>query len=102
VQHQVRVVQNLAKGLVFGVLEVATREIIWLEMPFSGQVVQGLDTKNVIALLSKLNAKLSIGNLLKIKAEAQNLTIIETNDADEVYDMTWAGNTALVTKLLVD
>jgi hypothetical protein len=102
VQHQVRVVQNLAKGLVFGVLEVATREIIWLEMPFSGQVVQGLDTKNVIALLSKLNAKLSIGNLLKIKAEAQNLTIIETADADEVYDMKWAGNTALVTKLLVN
>jgi hypothetical protein len=102
VQHQVRVVQNLVKGLVFGVLEVATREIIWLEMPFSGQVVQGLDTKNVKALLSKLDAKLSIGNLLKIKAEAQNLTIIDTNDADEVYDMKWANNTALVTKLLVD
>jgi hypothetical protein len=102
VQHQVRIVQNLVKGLVFGVLEVATREIIWLEMPFSGQVVQGLDTKNVKALLSKLDAKLSIGNLLKIKAEAQNLTIIDTNDADEVYDMKWANNTALVTKLLVD
>ena len=102
VQHQVRIVQNLSKGLVFGVLEVATREIIWLEMPFSGQVVQGLDTKNVEALLSKLDAKLSIGNLLKIKAEAQGLTIIETADADEVYDMKWAGNTALVTKLLID
>jgi hypothetical protein len=102
VQHQVRVTQNLAKGLVFGVLEVATREIIWLEMPFSGQVVQGLDVDNVKALLNKLDAKLSIGNLLKIKAEAQGLTIIETKDADEIYDIKWAGNTALVTKLLVD
>ena len=102
VQHQVRIVQNLAKGLVFGVLEVATREIIWLEMPFSGQLVQGLDVKSVTTLLSKLNAKLSVGNLLKIKAEAQGLTLVETPDADEIYDLTWAANTALVTKLLVD
>ncbi len=102
VQHQVRIVQNLTKGLTFGVLEVATREIIWLEMPFGGQVVQGLDIKNVKALLGKLNAKLSIGNLLAIKAEAQGLKLVETAEADEVYDLKWASNTALVTQLLVD
>jgi hypothetical protein len=39
---------------------------------------------------------------LKIKAEAQNLQIIETADADEVYDKIWGSNTAAVTKLLVD
>jgi hypothetical protein len=102
VQHQVRITQNVAKGLVFGVLDVATREIIWLEMAFAGQLVQGLDTQNVEAILSKLEAKLSIGNLLKIKAEAQGLTIIDTKDADEIYDTTWARNTAAVTGLLVD
>jgi hypothetical protein len=102
VQHQVRVTQSVAKGLVFGVLEVATREIIWLEMAFAGQLVQGLDTQNVEAILSKLEAKLSIGNLLKIKAEAQGLAIIATKDADEIYDTTWARNTAAVTGLLVD
>jgi hypothetical protein len=102
VQHQVRVTQSVAKGLVFGVLEVATREIIWLEMAFAGQVVQGLDTQNVEAILDKLDAKLSIGNLLKIKAEAQGLAIIATKDADEIYDTTWARNTAAVTGLLVD
>jgi hypothetical protein len=102
VQHQVRIVQNLTKGLVFGVLDVATREIVWLEMPFSGQTVQTLDVKNVEALLSKLSAKLSIGNLLAIKAEAQGLQLVETAEADEVYDVQWASNAALVTQLLVD
>jgi hypothetical protein len=82
VQHQVRITSNLAKGLVFGVLEVTKCEIMWLEMPFAGQVVQGLDIKGVEALLAKLDSKLSVGNLLKIKAEAQNLQIIETADAD--------------------
>ena len=107
VQHQVRITSNLAKGLVFGVLEVAKSdvkksEIMWLEMPFAGQVVQGLNIKGVEALLAKLDSKLSVGNLLKIKAEAQNLQIIETAEADEVYDKIWGSNTAAVTKLLVN
>jgi hypothetical protein len=102
VQHQVRVTQSLAKGLVFGILDVENKQIIWLEMPFQGQVVQQLDVNGVVALLSKLNAKLSVGNLLKIKALAQNLTLVETADADEKYTMQWAMNAAAVTKLLID
>ncbi len=102
VQHQVRITQGLTKGLVFGVLDVAAREIIWFELPFHGQVVQQLDTRGVTALIGKLNAKLSIGNLLNIKALAQNLTISETPDADEIYSTEWAKNTAAVTQLLVD
>jgi hypothetical protein len=103
VQHQVRIVQNVAKGLVFGVLDVEAREIVWLEMPFQGQVVQNLNSKGVEALLKKLDAKLSIGNLLVIKAEAQNLARVETaEEADEVYSIEWAKNTAAVTQLLVD
>ena len=36
VQHIVHISEgNLSKGLVFGVLDVAKREIIWLEMPFT-------------------------------------------------------------------
>lgn len=102
VQHQVRITQELAKGLVFGVLDVKNREIIWLEMPFQGQVVQQLNLKGINALLAKLNAKLTIGNLLTLKAEAQNLTLIDTDIADESYTMQWAMNAANVTKLLVD
>jgi len=106
VQHQVRIQQTLAKGLVFGVLDVDNNEIIWLELAFQGQVVGQLDTKGVEALLEKLNAKLSIGNLLLLKAEAQGLEVLEINDkenpADEIYSREWAMNTAAVTKLLVD
>jgi hypothetical protein len=102
VQHQVRIVSTLTKGLVFGVLDVENSEIIWLEMPFSGQLVNNLNIKNIELLLQKLNSKLSIGNLLKIKAEAQGLEIFESEDADEVYTREWATNTAAVTRLLMD
>ena len=102
VQHQVRVTQGLAKGLVFGVLDVAQREIIWLEMPFQGQLVQNLNVASVQTLLRKLESKLTIGQLLTVKAQAQNLQLLESPEADEVYTVAWAQNTAAVTQLLVD
>lgn len=103
VQHQVRITNSLAKGLVFGVLDVEAREIVWLELPFDGQVVQNLDLRNVENLLAKLDSKMSVGALLMIKAEAQNLEILPTAEgADEAYTREWAINTAAVTKLLVD
>ncbi|PAM94863.1 hypothetical protein B4N84_10455 [Flavobacterium sp. IR1] len=102
VDHQVRITQSVAKGLVFGVLDVAKREIVWLEMTFGGQVVQGLDFKGVQALMAKLSSKLNIGSLLQLKAEAQGLTIIEDENADEVYNAKWAMNAAAVTQLLID
>lgn len=102
VDHQVRVTQNVAKGLVFGVLDVENKEIIWLEMTFGGQVVQGLDFNGVQAMLSKLKSKLNIGNLLQLKAEAQGLEIVDSLLADEVYDVKWAMNPAQVTQLLID
>lgn len=90
--HQVRITQPLQKGLLFGVLDVEAKEIIWMELPFQGQVAEALSISGVNALLEKLNSKFTIGNLLKLKAEAQGLQI--ENDptlADEVYDMQWAG-----------
>jgi len=90
--HQVRITQPLQKGLLFGVLDVEAKEIIWMELPFQGQVAQALSISGVNALLEKLNSKFTIGNLLKLKAEAQGLQI--ENDptlADEVYDMQWTG-----------
>ena len=103
VQHQVRITQSITKGLVFGVLDVEKREVVWLEMSFGGQVVHNLDTAAVESLLAKLESKLNVGNLLTLKAEAQGLEIVSTKEAaDEQYDMKWAGNTAAVTQLLVD
>jgi hypothetical protein len=102
VQHAVRISEgNLSKGLVFGVLDVAKREIIWLEMPFTSQTVRGVDSTSIEALLHKLEAKLSIGQLLDIKAQAQCLTKVGNPDeADEAYTYEWALNPAEVTKLL--
>jgi hypothetical protein len=102
VQQQVRITQTLTKGLVFGVLDVELGEIIWLEMPFDGQVVQNMSRASIEAVMKKLQSKLSIGELLTIKAEAQQLQIVDSEDADEVYTPTWAMNTAAVTQLLVD
>ena len=90
--HQVRITQPLQKGLLFGVLDVEAKEIIWMELPFQGQVTEALSISGVNALLEKLNSKFTIGKLLKLKAEAQGLQI-ESDPAlaDEVYDMQWAG-----------
>ena len=102
VQHMVRISEgNLSKGLVFGVLDVAKREIIWLEMPFTSQTVHGADSKSIEALLGKLESKLSIGELLDMKVMAQKLSVAESaEEADEVYTYEWAFNPAEVTKLL--
>lgn len=103
VQHQVRVTQTLAKGLLFGVLDVARRTIIWLEQTFNGQIGANLDLRNVEAMLSKLEAKTTVGNILALKARAQGLKIVGTpSAADEVYDSAWAMDTAAVTQLLID
>lgn len=102
VQHMVRISEsNLSKGLVFGVLDVEKREIVWLEMPFTSQTIRGADSMSVEALLSKLEAKLTIGELLDWKAMAQNLEPATTaQEADEAYTYEWALNPADVTRLL--
>lgn len=102
VQHMVRISEsNLSRGLVFGVLDVDEREITWLEMPFISQNIQGCDFTAVNALLQRLHNKLSIGQLLEIKAEAQHLSLAPSPDeADEAYTYEWALNPAEVSALL--
>ncbi|MBR1688532.1 MAG: hypothetical protein IJ710_08405 [Prevotella sp.] len=103
VQHAVRITEaNLAKGLIFGVLSVAEREITWLEMPFDGQTVLSVSPENIRAYLNRLRQKLKIGDLLQLKAEAQHLQRVdEASQADEVYDYQWALDTARVSALLL-
>lgn len=102
VQHMVRISEgNLAKGLVFGVLDVEKREIIWLEMPFTAQTIGGADSHAIEALLKRLEEKTSIGQLLQLKAKAQNLATVQNPDlADEQYTYQWALNPAEVCRLL--
>ena len=102
VQHMVRIKENdLSKGLVFGVLDVVKREVIWLEMPFTAQTIQGKSSEDVELFLDRLSKKMTVGELLKIKAEAQNIEIIDNADeADEKYTYEWALQPEEVSKLL--
>ena len=104
VQHMVRISEaNLANGLVFGVLDVAAREIYWLEMPFTGHTLRDLNGNVVGALLKRLKEKLSVGQLLDLKREAQRLTSVNSPDkADEAYTYEWALNPADVNALLLN
>ena len=102
VQHIVRVSEgNLSKGLVFGVLKVEEREIVWLEMPFMGQTVHDLDTASVETMLRHLEEKLSVGALLDLKREGQDLILVtDPQLADEAYTYEWALDPAAVSSLL--
>ena len=102
VQHMVRISEaNLSKGLVFGVLDVATREIYWLEMPFTGPSLKDCNGEAVELLLKKLRNKMSVGQLLDLKREAQKLNLVETpEEADEAYTYEWALNPAEVCQIL--
>ena len=104
VQHMVKIGEgNLSKGLVFGVLEVGTREITWLETPFMGQTIRSLDVVQTEAYLRRLRAKVSIGETLDIKAEAQGLKRVDSpQEADEAYTYEWALNSAAVSKMLLE
>jgi hypothetical protein len=102
VQQQVRITSGLTKGLLFGVLDVAAREITWLEMPFGGQLAANLDPRVVRQLLRKLDSRLTVGQLLALKAEAQGQQLVDTPEAaDEAYTRAWAANAAAVTQLLL-
>lgn len=103
VQQQIRIKNSLSKALVFGVLDIATREITWLEMNFDGQTIETMDSQAVESLLAKLDSKMSVGELVKIKAQSQGLEAVDnTEKADEIYDIAWAQDSAKVTELLVD
>ena len=96
VQHMVRVPDdNLSKGIIFGVLEVKEREIIWLEIPFDGQTVLSVNPETIEAYLYQLSLKPTIGQVLQIKAEVQHLRQVDTAaEADEAYTMEWAHKAA--------
>lgn len=92
---------NLSKGLVFGVLDIAKREIIWLEMPFTSQIIHDADSKSIEAILHRLEEKISIGELLELKAKGQNLKLADSAvGSDEAYTYDWALNPAEVNRLL--
>ncbi len=102
VQHIVHISANPSRGLVFGILDVDSRSITWLELPNSTQRMEQLDIAGVKALVDKLRSKVSIGELLEIYAKARGCRISsEKEDADRIFDIRWAADSAAVATLLL-
>ena len=82
-------------------LDVERREVTWLEMPFGGQTVLSISPQTVDTYLRRLAAKPTIGQVLRLKAEAQHLEPVDSPaGADEAYTLLWAQNPAAVSALL--
>ncbi len=77
--------KSYVKGLVFGVLDIKSREIIWLELPFTGQLAINLNLDVIRLQLKRLEAKPNIGECLERMAEARKMVITSANDADEFF-----------------
>ncbi len=103
VDHMVRITEgNLTKGLIFGVLDVPSRCITWIEMPFDGQTVRGISHKNIDAFLRRLSNKPTIGQVLRIMADAQHLTLVDNPAAaDQTFNLLWAQDAAEVSRMLL-
>lgn len=104
VQHMVRVNDsNLSKGLAFGVLRMETHDILWLEMPFGGQLGRNLSFGTLSELMRKLQSRIKVGEALKAKIHAEGASLTDCAEEAEVkFDYAWALDTAKVSKYLLD
>lgn len=81
VQMMIRLPQNITGRTVhFGILDVESSKIIYIEVPDSEQVVGSSSAGAVMLLLKKLRDKLTLGGALRMMADAQGLEIV-TADA---------------------
>lgn len=86
--------RDIARGLIFGVLDTEMREIIWLEMPNDTQRADMVDAADITAFMRKLRSKMSIGELLAIYADATGMERTDNPEAasecftiDRVHDI---------------
>lgn len=103
VQRMMRVPDNYtARGIMFGVLDIRSREITWLEMPFNGRTLRSLNLAAVSGILNRMRSKPSIGELLAVRAEALGSTRVDSAAfATEAYGLDWASQPDVVAKLLL-
>ena len=82
---------RMIKGLLFGALDIGKREIVWMDVPFEGQIAKQLSIGAVQAYIQKLRSKLTLGRMLEIMAGARGLEVVkESSEATAVYDRKWA------------
>lgn len=79
--------ENVHGGIIFGVLDIASRQIMWLEMSANTQNLAQFDLRTVNALCHKLRSRMSVGTFLTIMAIAQQRAIAPAAEqAETVYD----------------
>lgn len=105
VQQMVAIPENLvAKGLTFGLLDVTTSIITWLELPNDDQVAEQVEIDSILGLLDKLRNKISVGTLLALRAKAQGLPVVDKVPEDPsaiyAYPDSWASDPANLASLL--
>lgn len=93
---------NLSRGLVFAALDVEKRQVTWLEYPFPGQNINDADADSINLLLQRLESKMKIGELLRLRADALGQQLAaKPEEADETYTLDWASNPANPAELLL-
>ncbi len=92
VQHMVCVAPtSMTRSLVFGLLDIKSEEIMWLELGSDDQAAFTVDSEGVIALMERLRRKTTVGSALRLMAQARGMLTVETPaEADRVYDSDWA------------
>ena len=78
---------SLSRGMVFGILALHARKILWLEAANNNRTLAGLDLASIEALQKRLAEKVSIGALIALKAKARGVTVSTVPTDAKVYDM---------------
>lgn len=76
-----------SRGMIFGILDIVRREILWCEMANDDQRLNQLDHNAVKALRKRLEAKIKIGELIAMRAQSHNQTVT-TSSTDKSYTLT--------------
>lgn len=107
VQFMLKVPDNmLAKGLLFGVLDVKNREVTYIESPVDGQEIDDLNFNEFMAAINAYKHMLTVDRALRLLAEARGMTVITELPADgdlsgiDIYDRKWALDRSRVLSLL--
>lgn len=104
--------EMLAKGLFFGVLDIESREITYIEAQCDGKTISDVSDEfsfeGLVALCEAYKNSLSIGDALRMLADARGMTVLSELPSDPeqisevtVYDRAWALDQTLVRSLLI-
>ena len=78
------------RGIVFGILALETRKIMWTELANKNRTLYEVDMDSIQALYSRLSGKMSIGELIALRAAALGQPLADTPDTATPFTLdTW-------------